>query len=789
MGPPLSAFPMAPQAPTITVQAAGEAVRDLKRSRNSRGSKFATTRNDEYRLARRSRKMASDFQGAMEKSVKRQLNSMSGSQHNRKLGLKVSQFIPGKGLEVPGAQVENDPSIYCSLGVKGEKHVDPLDETFARIKGRQVSMDFAFKLINDTSKLLDHDKDTRVTTLNCFRHVNPASFDYKATGWTKDVTANTGSIVSFNITNGGTYVSSSQVYNPSLAAVISSNSSIPIDAQVTPVLTEIGSTGVWELTALTVVNGGSYFASGGIPTITFTMGSFTSIQSGGSEATATTNILFVDGDKAKANFNWHSTLGPDASLIRVGTSGKTSTISTTAGTWRGQSTQIGWGTLDVDADAPANSLMSPFRYPTDMEVMYSRINRQLLENYGWLLNPFKFINPTLNSLIDSPDPTRNNLKVWSNPGASILDFTDDSLQGKLDNSYPAKVNIQTDAVETQQSNAYSGAGFEWHSQFGPGKLNYQFSNDGTNPVCIDICVVGVKKDSPIPVHFLEHFCDYNYAVHKFANKNSTNVNGFQTGSTGAVDLQLGKHEWHKNAKLPFMPDACFKNPQSYIDAANQTFPSGSGIATGTAKEMFQILEQGRPNPFKVVKRDQFIVSSGSSRSWNTTLPSINYRPQLYEDTEYPAQNQWGVKYDPIVTTADEYTFILCIGASGMPKPVEEIYSASKVVGMDGDDVVMGTVDAKAIIDRQPSTCNVSVVGTYKETVYPCFPKDRTSVNFINGRLTEPYFENPPGYLVSNSTEPLPSRVNTVDISQLGQVVHVTPTGIVGVGAITTDVGA
>ena len=102
---------------------------------------------------------------------------------------------------------------------------------------------------------------------------------------------------------------------------------------------------------------------------------------------------------------------------------------------------------------------------------------------------------------------------------------------------------------------------------------------------------------------------------------------------------------------------------------------------------------------------------------------------------------------------------------------------------------MGTVDAKAIIDRQPSTCNVSVVGTYKETVYPSFPKDRTNVNFINGRLTEPYFQNAPGYLVSNTSEPLAKRVNTVDISQLGQVVHTTPTGVVGVGAITTDIGA
>ena len=194
MGPPITAFPMTPTAPSITIAAAGDASRELKRSKSSSGRAYATSRGNEERLRRRSNKMAKDFQGAMEKSVKRKLNGMSGSQNNRKLGLKVAQFIPGKGLEVAGAQVENDPTIYCSLGLKGEKHVDPLEETFARIKGRQVSMDFAFKLINDTSQLLDHDKDTRVTTMNCFRHVNPDSFNYRSTGWTKDVSQSTGSV-------------------------------------------------------------------------------------------------------------------------------------------------------------------------------------------------------------------------------------------------------------------------------------------------------------------------------------------------------------------------------------------------------------------------------------------------------------------------------------------------------------------------------------------------------------------------------------------------------------------
>lgn len=777
---PISAFPMTPSAPAITIAAAGDASRELKRQKNSSGRAYATSKADEERLKRRSNRMAKEFQGAMEKSVKRKLDSMSGSQNNRKLGLKVAQFIPGKGLEVAGAQVENDPAIYCSLGLKGEKHVDPLDETFARIKGRQVSMDFAFKLINPVDKLLDHDKDTRVTAMNCFRHVNPDSFNYLKTGWTRDV-SQLGTLLTIDVTSGGSYYTNSGV-NVNIQGG-GGDGTATANANLVP----IPGSSDYEIESVTITNSGGGFTSA--PTITF-IGPGTS---GATPAIAVATIDTTDIDKAVANYNWHSTLGPDASLIRCGTGGKT-TSGVVAGTWRGFDGPITYGTLDSELDAKSNTLMSPYRYPGDMEIMYSRVNRQLLENYGWLLNPFKFINPTSNSKLDSPEPKRDTLKTWSNPGASILDFTNTSVaESTRKFSYPAQINVQTDDVVTEQGLSSAGAGYEWHSQFGPGKLSYQFSNDGTNPVCIDICVVGIKKDSPVPVDLLQNICNYNYAVHKFANKNATNVNGFQSDTTNQhqVDLDLGSEEWHKNAKLPFMPDACFKNPQSFLKAVD--YDIGTAAPVGPAvKEVVEALQQGKKNPFKVVKRDQFIVSSGSSRAWNTTLPSIKYRPELYEDVEYPfAPNGNGIQ-DPaqLAVTADEYTFVLCIGASGLPKPVEEVYSSTKPVSIAEDgSLVTGAVDTKTIIDRQPSTCNVSVVGTYKEIVYPCYPKDRSSVNFINGRLTEPYFEDPPGVFEENANVPLKSRVNTVDISQLGQVVHVTDTGVVGVGAINTTKGA
>jgi hypothetical protein len=699
MGPPISAFPMIPSGKTIAIDAAAKAVSDMKRQKNNAGIPYATSRANEERLRRRSRKMAKDFQEAMEKNVKRKIDSMSGSQNNRKVGLKVAQFIPGKGLEVPGAQVENDPSIYCSLGLKGDKLVDPLDETFKRVKGRQVSMDFAFKLINNRDGLLTHDKQTRVTVMNCFRHVNPDSFNKDVTGWHETI-------------------------NGSAAEVLA---------------------------------------------------------------------------KQTSNQNWNKTLGPDASLIRRGTGGKDSgNVGVECGTWRGVNGTNAPDTAGSYANTPtnpANTLMSPFRYPIDMEIMYSRVNRQLLENYGWLLNPFKFYSSQYNTGVSSySNPNLVNVQGWSNPGDDVMDFTksvSSDYQSDRKSSFPCQINT------SQVTSSVGGDGFQWHSQFGPGKLSYQFQNDGTNPVCIDICVVGIKKDSSVPVDLMQHICKYNYAIHKFANNGATNVNGFQSSaSSGAVDESFGENEWHDNAKMPFMPDVCFKNPQSYLDAVDYD-PSGPQNPVLVAKELFQQTQQGKKNPFKVVKRDQFIVSSGSSRAWNTTLPSIKYRPQLYEDVDYPLEDANDLvtgQDEKIEVTADEYTFVLCIGASGLPKPVEEVLPRSKA----GGDVMLpdGTtttdvqnVDFKAIIDRQPSTCNVSVVGTYKETVYPCYPQDRSSVNFINGRLTEPYFTSEPGKHIPSDYVMRPEAVNTVDIANLGQVVQVADNGIIGVGALNTDIGA
>lgn len=671
-------------------------------------------------LAKKSRKMANEFQEDMEKHVKRKLDSMSGPDDNRKRGLKVAQFIPGKGLEVQGAQQHKDSSIYCSLGEKSHKLVDSLQETFKTMSGKQVSIDFAFKLINQPS-LRDKVKNSRITALNCFRHLNPDSFNFQKTG-----------------------------------------------QYITPV---------------------------------------------------------NDGQKS-ANLNWHKTLGPDAAFIRRGTDGL-ATEGSLAGVWRtadNKTKSVGGFSKHWDSSTEswvvegnneaglANSLISPYRSPYDFEVMYSRINRQVLENYGFALNNFKFQS---SSGVDAAGSLQTeSINVWSNPSEGLMNFgeTANSNEDHLKASFPAQVNNQkiVNQAEDPDQAKFFNEFLEYHSQFGSGKLSYQFSNDGTNPVCIDICVVGVKKGQNVPVGLLDDICAYNYGINKYANQHYLNVNGYQGNVSSGhafIDWDLSSKEWHTDAKLPFMPNECFKNPQSFIDAVG--YVPGSTNAAKIAQDVQHALEQGKKNPFKVVKRDQFIVSSGATRAWNTTFPSIKYRPQVYEDIDYPflpGTTGGLVEDDKLITTADEYTYILCIGAHGLSTPVEELYP-SQTTNPDGtvrtrdkagtDPVEQEGVEVlkRAIIDHEPTSCSVSVVGTYTETVKPAFPKDVSDRSFCNGRLKLPYFAGTFGQSGDRIAPPAtqedeyPTRLTSVDIATQGQIVRTTDTGITGVGAINTEIGA
>ena len=423
-----------------------------------------------------------------------------------------------------------------------------------------------------------------------------------------------------------------------------------------------------------------------------------------------------------------------------------------------------------------------------------------MENYGFGLNPFRLTSEQSSatyaanhSTNDYPlmTPVEYPLSAYRTPTTWLMNFGEQKTLSTdhekfLKNSLIAKIN---NGIKFGEDLVAGTANWEYHSQFGSGKLNYQFANDGTNPVCIDICVIGVKKGQTIPISLLEQICSYNYATHKFSSYKALNTGGYNAVDVvepKTVDIDLANDEWISDAKLPFIPSQCFKNPQSYTDAIDQ---SGSGVPVWVT-EILDTNNQGRINPFKVVKRDQFIISSGATRAWNTTLPSIKYRPQLYEDVEYPLDIT-NTDSSKLSTTADEYSFILAIGAHGMAVPVEEIYPGT-TIDQNGTTVDDFTVRKKSIMDRQASSCNVSVTGTYTETVHPAYAERVGDATFINGRMVEPYFSDElhsTPKIPDNNNQELDDRLTTVNINTQAQTVRVSNTGVTGVGAITTEVGA
>ena len=94
-------------------------------------------------------------------------------------------------MEVVGAQDHKDSSIYCSLGLKGKSSEDCWEKLFSSVKGKQISQDFAFKLICDPD-LAGPVKDSRAVTFNCFRHYNADSYNYRKTGFWSNVGTATG---------------------------------------------------------------------------------------------------------------------------------------------------------------------------------------------------------------------------------------------------------------------------------------------------------------------------------------------------------------------------------------------------------------------------------------------------------------------------------------------------------------------------------------------------------------------------------------------------------------------
>jgi len=404
------------------------------------------------------------------------------------------------------------------------------------------------------------------------------------------------------------------------------------------------------------------------------------------------------GEFGTTSTTWNNSLGPDRALVR-----------------QQPPTGTAYSTFDSTANGLNVNLSTPFRYPNNGGVMWSRMNRQTLENLGWNANPLKFraIEPGIQSI----SPGMQSVSVYGNAGTMTSITT--AQPRSLPNLAP------TSTVPARPGN---GPSFFYKSQMGIGSLNYNFVNDGLNPVVVDVVITRLKKgqefaDDSVGSTFIATMVDaYQKGYMNYMSQNQNQAN-FQGETPQVVDVTT-------NARGPFLPAKSLG-----------TFYRGTGTTSVANLDA----------PFKQVARDQFILAGGGSREWSMKLQALDYDARRYNQADFQV---------------DDLSYCVSFGISGIPLPYIEVGSG-------------GTSNATTIIDRRGTACNVNVTGLYSETVHPVYMSRPSTFTYVNGTL------DVPGY--SSGT----AVVSTSDIANLAASTRTTTVGsaIMNVSPFNTIPGA
>jgi len=412
---------------------------------------------------------------------------------------------------------------------------------------------------------------------------------------------------------------------------------------------------------------------------------------------------------ANAAGGWNKTLGPDGAQTRIPP--RVSIADNAALTAAGFST----------------GLISPYRNPSWGERMYSRVSQQFLENMCWAAHPYKYIQPQIGTsgTIDSEAPT-----VYKNAGSSY-------------ELYPRSMPAQQPSTPSTASSSP----YYYRTQMGRGKVSYDFSNDGSGPIVVDVVItklkqgkiwdsVGIGSTSGSGT-MLDDVYQNGYLRMAQANRNLGGTNGLNGQPALGTDC-------FTNARVQFMPKAALKYAQ------NQ--PTG---------QVTNQLDQ----PFKQVARDQFVISAGATRAWSFELPALDYDPRRYGNLTSSSSSADRVVISDICS---DMTYIVSIAFSSVSVPLTE-------------NPVVGSVTNGAVVDRRPADCNLSVTGSYEETCYPVYlGKDTLSTTYINGALDVPFYQTT-----------APSTMRSIEIANLNQVTRDSTPGsaYISVGALNTISGA
>lgn len=356
---------------------------------------------------------------------------------------------------------------------------------------------------------------------------------------------------------------------------------------------------------------------------------------------------YVNGPSYASNTtNWNNTLGPDSSLVRK--------IPANNGS--------AYGAADVSGFS--GNLISPYRYPQQGDWQAMRLTRVVLENIGWVANPLKFITDraaTASASLASTYPY-----VYNDPLYQV-GYSAAYAVNSHPNLQPRNMAVNDNAKDTA---CY------YRCQQGVGSVAYQFANDGTTAVVVDIVVHKLKKGQTqtsfsTATTALENQYKQGYLNSQLANRGALDLSG---AAPSDVDIFV-------DSKVEFMPKQCLKYTPSTADRS--------------------------PRPFVQVTRDQFIVAAGSVKPYKFNLPALNYDARNYNST----------------AVVDDLTYIVSVAFSTAPVPIIE----------------SGT-SAYAVVDRRGNSLNMSVTGNYNEKPHPVYLSDFNPQWYLNGVLNAPYYQ-------------------------------------------------
>lgn len=432
-------------------------------------------------------------------------------------------------------------------------------------------------------------------------------------------------------------------------------------------------------------------------------------------STAFTNVLY-----GRNSTTWNQTLGPDKSYVRqVGqelTPSPAGTPSTTTG-----SAYVATGS------GLNNTLQSPFRYPRNGDFMYTRMSRKATENLGWNANPMKICDISPGTAGVTPI-TVGSLAVYHNAPLA---------NGTTQTSFP---NVSPPSTVEAGTNHTAGASYYYRSQQGKGQVSYNFNNDGTNPIVVDIVITRLKKNEAKTKAELQdqmiQVYQQGYLNYSYANSNQCS---FQGQPPQAVDVTT-------NARGPFLPAKAL---------SHYKVTTTSGAVTADSS-----------NSFKQIARDQFIISAGSTRSWSMPLQAIDYDARKY--AQFISYNPIPANFisadDAACSCVDDLSYIVSIAISGVPAPFIEA----------------GT-GLSAVIDRRGTDASCSVTGMFKEVCHPVYISMVDKTAYVNGRLDVPHYDS--GQTLTT--------LATQDIANIGQATRgsANSSALISMGPLSTVGGA